>query len=395
MYKSYEKLLAGNTVLVVYFCWNCCNRTVCLRHIEINEKKPQGLDVYYMMSDDSKNIISAIPMPLVLIEAQGRIRFANKSAGEVFGLNLEGKHFTNVMRQPDLLGAIETAIQSGKSCKSRYQNAIGDSSTLYEVTCSPVPDQENSPAILVSFEDVSPLLEADQMRSDFVANVSHELRSPLTALLGFIETLQGPAKDDAQANTRFLELMQRETKRMTRLVGDLLSLSKVETEERVRPNEIIDVISVIDISIQVLKSVAKDGNVTLYFHKPEDRVTMVKGDADQLQQVFTNLIENAIKYGGSNGEVHIDVVNHDHEPSLRGPAVYISISDKGDGISQLHIPRLTERFYRIDNHRSREMGGTGLGLAIVKHIVNRHRGRLKISSVKGQGSRFTVILPAA
>ncbi len=233
------------------------------------------------------------------------------------------------------------------------------------------------------------------MRSDFVANVSHELRSPLTSLLGFIETLRGPAKDDAKANVRFLELMERETKRMTRLVGDLLSLSKVESEEKVRPNEKIDILPVLELSQQILQPVALENNVKVAINRPDNRETMIKGDADQLQQVFTNLIENAIKYGGDGGKVVVDVTYTSREPSLRGPAVHVSIADQGDGIAQIHIPRLTERFYRIDSHRSREMGGTGLGLAIVKHIVNRHRGRLKITSIKGQGSTFTVILPAA
>ncbi|AXX97860.1 two-component sensor histidine kinase [Profundibacter amoris] len=348
-----------------------------------------------MVNKKSKQFLSVIPMPLIVVGGQGRIQFANEPAADVFGANLAGKHFTTVLRQPALLQAIEDAIQEQKTCKSRYQNTIGDSVTLYDVTCSPVSGQGKTPSILISFEDVSPILEAGQMRSDFVANVSHELRSPLTSLLGFIETLRGPAKDDAQANVRFLELMERETKRMTRLVGDLLSLSRVESEERVRPNEKIDVLSILELSQQILQPVALENDVVIEINRPDSREQMIKGDSDQLQQVFTNLIENAMKYGGDGGKVVVDVTYSGHEPSLRGPAVHISVTDQGDGIAQIHIPRLTERFYRIDSHRSREMGGTGLGLAIVKHIVNRHRGRLKISSVKGQGSTFTVILPAA
>ncbi len=348
-----------------------------------------------MVNKKSKSFLSAIPMPLVVVGGRGRIEFANAPAIEMFGANLEGKHFTTVLRQPALLDAIEGAIQGQKTCKSRYQNTIGDSVTLYDVTCSPVSGRKNTPAILISFEDVSPVLEAGQMRSDFVANVSHELRSPLTSLIGFIETLRGPAKDDPQAGARFLELMERETKRMARLVGDLLTLSKVESEERVRPSEKVDILSVLNLSRQVLHPVAQDRNVTVTINAPEDAKQMVKGDADQLQQVFTNLVENAIKYGAADGVITIDVTRTDREPSLRGPAVRIRVTDQGDGIGQIHLPRLTERFYRIDSHRSREMGGTGLGLAIVKHIVNRHRGRLKITSIKGQGSTFTVILPAA
>lgn len=347
-----------------------------------------------MVNKKSKQYLSIIPMPLIVVGGQGKIQFANEPAADVFGANLAGKHFTTVLRQPALLEAIEGAIQGQETCKSRYQNTIGDSVTLYDVTCSPVSGQGKTPVILISFEDVSPILEAGQMRSDFVANVSHELRSPLTSLLGFIETLRGPAKDDAQANVRFLKLMERETKRMTRLVGDLLSLSRVESEERVRPNEKINVLSVLELSQQILQPVALENDVVVKINRPDSLKQIIKGDTDQLQQVFTNLIENAIKYGGDGGKVVVDVTYTSREPSLRGPAVHISVSDQGDGIAQIHIPRLTERFYRIDSHRSREMGGTGLGLAIVKHIVNRHRGRLKINSTKGQGSTFTVILPA-
>ncbi|WP_457649488.1 ATP-binding protein [Profundibacter sp.] len=348
-----------------------------------------------MVNKKSRQFLSVIPMPLVVVSGQGRIQFTNEPASEVFGPNMVGKHFTTVLRQPALLEAIEGAIQGQKACKSRYQNTIGDSVTLYDVTCSTIAGQGKTPDILISFEDVSPLLEAGQMRSDFVANVSHELRSPLTSLLGFIETLRGPAKNDAQAQVRFLELMERETKRMTRLVGDLLSLSKVESEERVRPNEKIDILPVLERSQQILQPIALENNVKVAIYRPDNGAQLIKGDADQLQQVFTNLIENAIKYGGDGGNVVVDVTYSRREPSLRGPAVHVSITDQGDGIAQIHIPRLTERFYRIDSHRSREMGGTGLGLAIVKHIVNRHRGRLKITSAKGQGSTFTVILPAA
>jgi len=343
-----------------------------------------------MKADLADNLLSGVPMPLVLIASNEYIEFANQPALELLGKGLSGRHYSTVMRQPDLHEAIETVFQTGQGRKARYQSTIGDQGALYNVKCVPVSGA--NAGVLVSFDDVTSQHEASQMRSDFVANVSHELRSPLTSLLGFIETLRGPAKDDEKARERFLTIMEREASRMTRLVRDLLSLTSVESEERVRPNSIVDIAQILDICIQTLKPMAVDADVEITFSgKPEN----VYGDADQLQQVFMNLIENSIKYGGMGGKVNVDVGRTQHEASLRSAAVRIAISDNGDGIEQIHIPRLTERFYRIDNHRSREMGGTGLGLAIVKHIVNRHRGRLKISSVKGQGSTFMVILPAA
>jgi two-component system phosphate regulon sensor histidine kinase PhoR len=217
-----------------------------------------------------------------------------------------------------------------------------------------------------------------------VANVSHELRTPLTALLGFIETLRGAARDDAVARERFLGVMEREAARMNRLVSDLLQLSRVEAAERVRPADPVDLAQVLAMTLTAVRPLAEAAGVELVFDAPGSLV--VPGDADQLTQVFQNLIENAVKYGGAGKRVTITLSQGD-----RGAEV--AVRDLGEGIAAIHIPRLTERFYRVDSHRSREKGGTGLGLAIVKHIVNRHRGRLVIDSSEGKGSTFTVILP--
>jgi two-component system phosphate regulon sensor histidine kinase PhoR len=220
------------------------------------------------------------------------------------------------------------------------------------------------------------------------------LKTPLTALLGFIETLQGPARNDPAAQDRFLEIMGAEANRMNRLVGDLLSLSRVEEEARMRPTDRLQIVELVQTVVRNLSEVAKAQDVSIELNgldKSDDLVVL--GDTDQLMQVFTNLIENAVKYGGLGCMVNITFNSVERDPFLRRPAVRIEVQDEGPGIDPIHIPRLPERFYRIDSHRSREMGGTGLGLAIVKHIVNRHRGRLKIESQLGQGSVFTVILP--
>ena len=244
------------------------------------------------------------------------------------------------------------------------------------------------------FEDITDLEQSSQIRRDFVANVSHELRTPLTALLGFIETLRGAARDDPAARERFLGIMEREAGRMNRLVRDLLHLSRVEGEERVRPTETVDVSALISMAVMALKPLADAASVRVQI-TGETGPIRVPADPDQLTQVFHNLIENAIKYGASGKLVNIVITRDPREESLRAPAVRIEVIDQGDGIEQVHLPRLTERFYRVDSHRSREKGGTGLGLAIVKHIVNRHRGRFRIESELGKGSVFTVILPDA
>jgi two-component system phosphate regulon sensor histidine kinase PhoR len=270
----------------------------------------------------------------------------------------------------------------------------GAQDITYEVACRYVNGigAVQGGAVLVSFQDVTHLEQAVQMRRDFVANVSHELRTPQTALMGFIETLRGPARDDPAARDRFLSIMEGEAGRMNRLVGDLLSLNRVESEERVRPKERVNLSVTLRDTLSSLRPLADDAAVKLELAAPEEAVFVV-GDADQLRQVFTNLIENAIKYGGSGGRVDVVLSASDRDPAVRGPAARVQVIDKGPGIDPVHLPRLTERFYRADNHRSRELGGTGLGLAIVKHIINRHRGRLRVESELGQGAVFTVILP--
>ncbi|MDH3264904.1 MAG: ATP-binding protein, partial [Paracoccaceae bacterium] len=226
------------------------------------------------------------------------------------------------------------------------------------------------------------------------ANVSHELKTPLTALLGFIETLRGSAREDAAARERFLEIMAREAERMNRLVSDLLSLNRVESEERVRPTGRVEMGALLGSVRSALRPLARERGVEIEIAGEAGGI-WVPGDGDQLTQVFTNLVENAVKYAASGKLVTLTVAREEREPALRGPAVRVAVIDRGEGFDPAHIPRLTERFYRIDSHRSREQGGTGLGLAIVKHIVNRHRGRLRIESAPGQGSRFTVTLPLA
>ena len=247
-------------------------------------------------------------------------------------------------------------------------------------------------AVILFFEDVSQLEEVGQMRRDFVANVSHELRTPLTALIGFIETLRGPARDDAKSATRFLNIMQDEAERMNRLVGDLMSLNRVEGNERVRPRQRVVLNEIIQSTLHSLQPLADQAGVKFEFESPQ-RPIEINGDSDQLTQVFTNIIGNALKYGASGGRISLRMTTVEREVALRAPGVRIQVIDFGAGMDPLHLPRVTERFYRADDHRSRELGGTGLGLAIVKHIVNRHRGKLNIDSALGEGTTVTVMLP--
>jgi len=334
-------------------------------------------------------VIAALQMPAIAIAPSEQIIALNDAAEKLLGMPAMGRHFVTALRQPSVVEAVEKCLAEGTQTTADYLTRENGNDTTHKVTIRQVGD---TGIALLTFQDITMVTAAGQMRRDFVANVSHELRTPLTALMGFIETLQGPAKDDTAARGRFLEIMQKETERMNRLVADLLSLSRVEADERVRPTTRVDVVAVLSRTLSNLSPLAIEAGVTLVADIPQVPVT-ITADSDQLLQVFTNLIENAIKYGGDGKHVYVTLTVHERVEALRAPAVVIDVRDEGPGIDPRHLPRLTERFYRADDHRNRELGGTGLGLAIVKHILNRHRGRLKIASKIGQGAEFKVILP--
>ncbi|MEP3846125.1 MAG: ATP-binding protein [Paracoccaceae bacterium] len=346
------------------------------------------------MSDtDLANLLAAVPLPAIAINQQDVIIGANAEAAAMINQNLVGRNYVTMLRQPALLDAIEATLQDGTSRRSRYFLNDGAQDTTFDVSCRAISNAANGhDSVLLCFSDISQLQQAGQMRRDFVANVSHELRTPLTALIGFIETLRGPARDDPAATDRFLGIMQGEGERMNRLVGDLLSLSRVEGDERVRPTAQIELIEHLESIKRTMAPLAQGAQVALELDCDVAKIGMT-ADADQLTQVFTNLIENAIKYGGSGGRVVLRVRASEREAVLRAMGVCVQVIDHGPGIDPVHLPRLTERFYRADDHRSRALGGTGLGLAIVKHIINRHRGRLRVESELGQGATFTVLMP--
>ena len=348
------------------------------------------MDKLNMSVTDAAPYLAGLPIAAIAIDASERVVAMNPVAINLLGEGLINRHYISVLRQPAILEAVEATIQDRAIRNSRFLSSESGRDTAFNVTCYAILDNY----VIVCFEDQTDIEQVVQMRRDFVANVSHELKTPLTAMMGFIETLQTTARDDAQARERFLTIMTLETQRMNRLVGDLLSLSRVEADERMRPTTSLEVKDLIQAALNALAPLAQDHNAKVNFDVPEDPIEIF-ADRDQLQQVFTNLIENAIKYSGKSAQVGIELGAPEYDQRLSETAVTITITDNGPGIDPIHLPRLTERFYRIDNHRSRELGGTGLGLAIVKHILNRHRGRLEIDSSLGQGSQFSVILPSA
>lgn len=329
-----------------------------------------------------------LPEPVLVLDANRVVVSANRAAKTLLGTVVEDADLALALRQPAALAAADAAL-SGITSEPTEIKFGGVAEQIFEVRAVPLDDNGAISAVL-TLHDTTRERRAQGMRSDFVANVSHELRSPLAAVLGFVETLRGPAKDDADARERFLGIMQGEAERMTRLIDDLLSLSKVEADEHIQPQDPIAIGPLLARVVDVVRARADERGVEIEVHVPGN-VPNVIGDADQLTQVFQNLIENAVKYGGEESVVRVTASVRDTAPG----GIAVVITDQGDGIPASDLPRLTERFYRVDKARSREMGGTGLGLAIVKHIIGRHRGRLEIDSEEGVGSTFAVLLPTS
>ncbi len=341
-------------------------------------------------------VLSNLPDPLLLLDRGGNVRRANRAAGRLFGSGLAGRPLANVIRHPDLLQAAD-AVVAGETQQEVEFTTPGDIERVFSARIAPLvgPAPDGTVAV-ISLHDVTAIRRAEQMRADFVANASHELRTPLSSLLGFIETLQGPAQDDAEARDRFLGIMLEQARRMYNLVEDLLSLSRIELDEHSPPRGEADLVAIAEGVARSLELRAKQKNMAIELAPGADSIPVV-GDADQLTQVVQNLVDNAIKYG-RDGTV-IRVIGHPaggtDQPRRARRGAALSVVDQGEGIPREHLPRLTERFYRVDKARSRELGGTGLGLAIVKHIMNRHRGDVEVDSVVGEGSRFTIYLPGA
>lgn len=328
-------------------------------------------------------VLGAIDLPVFLLGRDAVLREQNRAAEKAFGALEPGLHISARFRSPSVLDMVRETLATGEPNQIEHSERL-PSERVYIVRIAPLDlDGAKEPLYLLSFKDISELRRIDRMRSDFVANASHELRTPLASLRGFIETMQGPARGDPKAQERFLAIMLDQANRMSRLVDDLLSLSRLELKAHLAPDQMVDIVPVIGHVRDSLAPLASDLDVDIRLHVPDGKVEVL-GDRDELVQVFENLIENACKYG-QEGKV-VDV--HVRKPV--GGSVEVSVIDHGPGIPAEHVPRLTERFYRVSVTDSRSKKGTGLGLAIVKHILTRHRARLIVRSEIGQGTEFTV-----
>jgi two-component system phosphate regulon sensor histidine kinase PhoR len=326
-------------------------------------------------------LLERLPDPLFRLDSEGVITWRNASA-----LNAFGAETAALLRHPELRLALAQARRSMAPVRKSLALAVPVPREL-DATVIPVGDPS-----YVLITDRTRERSIEKMRADFVANSSHELRTPLASLIGFIETLRGPAADDPEAQARFLGIMAEQAERMQRVIADLLSLSRIEIIEHQPPEEIFYLPPLLERIVAGLEPILATSGTKIDVNVPAD-LPKIPADPDQLTQVFTNLLDNAIKYGKRGGRIRLYAGPARQDARFEPGGILVSVADDGPGIAREHIPRLTERFYRVDKGRSRAVGGTGLGLAIVKHVINRHRGRLVIDSVEGHGTTFTVWLP--
>jgi two-component system phosphate regulon sensor histidine kinase PhoR len=335
-------------------------------------------------------VVERLPDPLIVLAADRSVRRANAAARAAFGVDMPA-----VLRHPVLRGAVDRAFAEGTPQHAALTIPVPVPRELQATAIVMDPPLADGGRAMIVLSDRTLERAAERTRADFVANASHELRTPLASLIGFIETLRGPAADDRAAQQRFLAIMAEQAERMNRIIDDLLGLSRIELTEHKPPSESVELAALVPrIAAGFEPRVAARG-VTLAV-EIADGLPPVIADADQLAQVLHNLLDNAVKYGRETGTIRLSVRTIAADPRFPArPGVLIAVTDDGTGIPREHLPRLTERFYRVDAGRSRAVGGTGLGLAIVKHIVNRHRGQLAIESEEGAGTTVSVWLAQA
>ncbi len=358
--------------------------------IDDNEYIPQReVAASEMAAVSGERLADLLTDPMIVFDHTATVRFANAAAFEAFKSLHNDTALYLRFRAPEMHALIQGVIADGKPRNIEYFERV-PIDRWYKAMVKALRDAEGRPELFILlFRDQSETRRIDRMRSDFIANASHELRTPLASLRGFIETLQGPARNDAAARDRFLDIMQKQAERMSRLIDDLLSLSRLETRAHLTVNESVDMTATLSHVADTLTPLAEGLGITIERHLPEHPLH-VTGARDELIQVFQNLVENACKYGQEGKRV---IISLNEQSTKNTTEVVASIQDFGPGIAAEHLPRLTERFYRIDVETSRAHKGTGLGLAIVKHILARHRGRLVVRSQLGEGSTFMVRLP--
>ncbi|HET9619509.1 MAG TPA: ATP-binding protein [Pseudolabrys sp.] len=336
-------------------------------------------------------LIEGLHEAAIVLDREGRVVAFNDDAVSIAPALRHGEPALISLRTPELVDAIRRAGKRREPQRVEFFERVPTDRWL-EAFVTPVepPGERAGDLVLLTFNDLTPLRRVEEMRADFIANASHELRTPLAALLGFIETLQGPARNDTTAREKFLGIMQAQATRMARLIDDLLSLSRIELNAHLQPSTPVELAPIVRQVVDGLMTLARDRGVDINVAAPSEPL-VVLAERDELIRALENLVENALKYGAAGKRVDITLARG--QTRAGAPEARITVRDFGPGIAPEHLPRLTERFYRVDVSDSRAQGGTGLGLALVKHVLNRHGGRLSIESTLGAGAAFTMHLP--
>ncbi len=342
-------------------------------------------------------LVDSLPDILVMCNDNQIIVRTNKTARAIFGQNLANKPLNSIIPNDTLLNGVAAVIEELRGREVEFQLAEPTPRDFRAIIERFPIASSGGISVIITLNDVTELKRVEKMRADFVANASHEIRTPLASIKGFIETLRGPAKDDTAAREEFLKVMDEQATRMTNLVSDLLSLSKIEMNAHTVPDGKVDILRIMRNEKEAFGWMAKEKEMSIRIEL-SDTLPPARGEERELMQVFHNLIGNALKYGNRGTEVTVvarvtSMLPQDPNFVRHHRAICVTVIDRGEGIPREHLPRLTERFYRVDSARTRTIGGTGLGLAIVKHIIHRHRGVLSIDSVIGEGSKFSVYLP--
>ncbi|MCA1444098.1 phosphate regulon sensor histidine kinase PhoR [Ensifer sp. IC4062] len=377
--------LAGIHILAVLPFWIVLAAALLNRNVPPEQPAPVSAVAAEKVSDPLVPALNALDMPVLVIAADETVVFQNSAAEKAFGTIPPNSDLSARVRSPGILDMVRETIATGKINQIEHTERL-PSDAVYVVRVAPAEigtDASSRRIFLLTYRDISQARRIDRMRSDFVANASHELRTPLASLRGFIETLQGPARGDPKAQEKFFGIMHEQVTRMSRLVDDLLSLSRLELKSHIAPEDMVDLTPLLGHVRDSLLPLATELDVTISLDVP-DAPVFVRGDRDELIEVFENLIENACKYGQEGKRVEVRLAGGEREKAE------VTVEDHGPGIPAEHVPRITERFYRVNVEASRSKKGTGLGLAIVKHILTRHRARLLVHSEVGKGTIFTV-----